>query len=448
MRAGKLVLGAAALAVAAALVPVLVAQTGAVLHEDFARKLVVALDLEDGQPDPLPAPLAFSILSWRNSLPIPSDAYLRASGVEVNGGAGDRKVVARDPDAEVVYTVSVAKRGDYRLRVEMAGPQPVTGAIRTLKDNAPAAQFTLTPPVAEGWVEAGTTHLDPGVYATSLSLPAGTTVGRLAVAPACLAVVEPPGGWKEKEVLQTDGLAVATLQAVNEEDELPPADAPSDMAASAFRITSPQARVAAAEPEGEDPLRGGVAGVTAQAVVDLTESGRYTVSVFGIAGGGLSFLFDECMKAVVCPPEAAEPGPKWHPMLTSEFTAGRHALTVNLGSGAIVTKVRFEKKKDTPADYAATLQRLGFDPGPLEAPASRAKADEAASFVSDRVKAAPERACGDIGAPVLLAAEPALPAQSPQPPFTGGPTGPPALLPPLDQPPASPVIPLSSGGGS
>jgi hypothetical protein len=110
-------------------------------------------------------------------------------------------------------------------------------------------------------------------------------------------------------------------------------------------------------------------------------------------------------------------------------------------------------KRHAPADYVATLTRLGFAPG-TPGPVTRARAIDAASFVRDRRRALLAAMCGDQvvieeAPPVLTAHAPDRPSEetAPKPPPVAPPRpveppiGPP-LLPP--QPPATPTQPADS----
>jgi hypothetical protein len=108
--------------------------------------------------------------------------------------------------------------------------------------------------------------------------------------------------------------------------------------------------------------------------------------------------------------------------MTAEFTSGRHYFTVNLAAGAVVERLRLERKKDSPADYLATIRRIGFDPGP-DGPITRDKAVDAMRFIEGRRKEVLAGPCGDV---------PPLPSGD-QPPLA------PPVIPP--QQPASPVVP-------
>ncbi len=143
--------------------------------------------------------------------------------------------------------------------------------------------------------------------------------------------------------------------------------------------------------------------------------------------------------------------------MSQPLAPGRHALTLTLGAGAALQHVRIERKKDAPANYVATLARLGFALG-APGPVTRAKALDAATFVRDRRRALLAAMCGDPvlveTAPAVLTARapeesrdqtgpqppPVVPTKPVQPPVEP-PIGPP-LLPP--QPPATPTQPVGS----
>jgi hypothetical protein len=117
----------------------------------------------------------------------------------------------------------------------------------------------------------------------------------------------------------------------------------------------------------------------------------------------------------------------------------------------MIDHIRFEPKKDSPADYVGTVERLGLDLGP-EGPITRDKADEARRFLQRTYAERHEALCGDILQPGTLVAEAAstgAPGGAAGLPGGGGPGGgggggnpvPPPVLPPL--PPASPDLPTA-----
>jgi hypothetical protein len=230
------------------------------------------------------------------------------------------------------------------------------------------------------------------------------------------------------------------------ESELAPADTPIEVEGSAFEVDEELAALAIREPGlASQALRAGSQGLRGQLSVTLPEPGLYTLWVFGAAGAGQRWLADGCRKAVVCP--SASSG--WRPVFSQPLSAGRHTLSVTLGDGAAVERLRLERKRDGAQDYVAALRRLGFDPGP-DGPVSRERAVAAMGFVRDRHRERARGLCGDpslpefTAPPAQIAAAGAQPAGRPTTP--NPPPGPdvftPTFLPP--QPPASPVSPTAA----
>lgn len=433
-----------------------------VTHPEWARMLLRALELSDVVPLGGQASQAFAALSWKNSLAYPADRYARGDGVQVVDEGGVRFVTATGAPGEVAYPLAVVRGGSYRVRVRIKGDPstPATAEIRRVGDVLPMGEpFSIRPSSISSWVDAGATHLDPGAYYAVVVLPHGTSLEHVEVAPPCVASIEPPGGWKPTAILETGDVAVTTIKAIDKESELPPADTPTEVAGSSFQAAGSVVTMASAGGATgleEAWLRAGTGGVQAVAFVDLPEAGLYTVSTFGIEGGGQSWLADACQKAVVCASQAAaddKTEPAWRALMTGEFTGGRHFFSVTLGSGAAVGRLRLERKKDSPADYVATLKRLGFDPGP-EGTIARNKAVDAMNFIQQRRADLVGRPCGDpteqektlvagagpggqeIRPEVTTVRGPGLP-----PPFAGPGTstgGPPVIVSP---PPATPVRP-------
>jgi hypothetical protein len=308
--------------------------------------------------------------------------------------------------------------------------------------------FTFVPPAREEWVPGGETHLDAGSYEATVLLPPGSSLSFVEIAPPCLAAIEPPGGWHATAVTTATDLAVTGLRALDLESELPPADLPIEVAAADFEEDGDEPTLAAAA--SVRVLRGGPTGLRATVSFTVPDPGLYTVYAFGSAGAGQRWTADGCRKATLCPSASAG----WRPVLSQAFSAGRHTLAVALGDGAVVERVRLERKRDAPADYVGTLRRIGFDPGP-DGPVSRERAGSAMDFLRDRYRAAAERRCGDLALPDRtppLVAQVAggggpgsgTPGLQVAPPGTGAPTPPSglevAVLPPQDT--ASPVTPV------
>ena len=363
-----------------------------VTHPEWARLLLRALDVPEAVRATPRASHAFAALSWKSSLAFRGDDFSSSDHVRV-GEAG--RVEAEAPSGEVTYPLSIVRPGDYRLRIRAAGnpTTPLTAEIRPFGKREAAATFDVVAAVVPGWLEAGATHLDPGAYTASFVLPAGTQVEHVEVAPPCVSAVEPRGGWRSTAIVDATDLAVTALQAVDGESELPPAASPIEVPAGAFQSEEPQLLgVAAGEPVAS--LHGGQDGARAWAILDLPEDGLYTLSVFGLKGEGQRWLADQCLKAILCP-SPRETGAEWWVVTTTEMTAGRHALAVNLGAGATVERIRLERKKAADADYVATLRRLGFDAGP-PGNVARAKAVDAMEWIASRRRQSARVGCGDV----------------------------------------------------
>jgi hypothetical protein len=467
------VLGLAAIVAAAVMVPLYGhARSAPVSHPEWARMLLRALALEDNLPPDASARLVFSTLAWKNSLTFPADRYLRARGAEVVGPSGARQVVATNGTAEVAYPVTVVRAGDYRLRVQTTGDptRPGAAAITAIGEVRPVREFPLAMPSVAGWVEVGSAHLRPGGYTAAVMLPSGSTLQRVEVAPPCMAAIEPVRGWQDGAVTSAEDVAVTAVQALDLQWELPPAAAAIELVASDFRATdaSPLASPVSAEP-GQDGLwlRGGTRGVQALALVDLPEAGLYTLSTFALHGAAQGWLVDSCQKVILCPQPAVAPGgPTWRPVLTAEFTAGRHSFAVTMPPGTSLGRVRLERKKATSADYVTTLARLGFDVPPA-GPIPRDRAVAAMEFIRDRRHGLEPTSCDDVPPPATLEAglaEPAAVQGGTQPTFAGQPPsgvgvalpspavvapvtppGPPPSVPPVTTPPAPPTSPAPPG---
>ena len=429
-----------------------------VTHPLWARMLLRSLEMTDAVRASAQASQVFSALAPRDSLAYSADRFLHAEGAALQGEGSSAVLSAGATPAEVSFAVPIARPGDYHLRARLSDPSgaPCTAELRPLSGGEPLKSFTLLPAAATAWVSAGSAHLDPGGYAAEFLLPPGATLSQVELAPPCVNPIEPAGGWQPEAVTTVEDVAVTAIKAIDVESELPPAASPIELGGDSFRVEAPQAaleaRALSAGLEGLT-LRAGKGGLLAVVSFEVPEGGLYHQSAFTTPGSGQRFLVDGCRKAVVCPSS----GSGWRPIMSQSFSAGRHTLQLTLGEGAALERVRLERKKATPADYVATLRRLGFDPGPQGAVA-RAKALDAMRFVRAQRRSLQASLCGDR----LQIEEPAgLPAQiagsgttTPGGPGPGGggevPPSlpqplplpiPPPLLPP--QPPSSPTTPSS-----
>ncbi len=424
---------------AAALVPLFGdPRSTPVTHPLWARMLLRSLDMTEAVRASTQASQVFSTLAWRDSLSYPADRYLRLEGAVVSEQGGEPVLTAGAGPAEVTYALAVAQPGDYQLRARIAGQPgtPATAEVLPMAGGAAVKAFTLQPAAESGWVFGGSTHLDPGAYAAQFLLPPGCTLSQVEIAPPCVNSIEPQGGWQPAGVTTTEDLAITALKAIDVEHELPPAATPIEITGDQFQVEAPAAAVdERAKATGLDAmtLRAGRSGLRAIVAVDLPEAGLYAVSAFVSPGAGQRWLADGCRKAVVCP----GPGSGWRPILSQRFAAGRHTVLLTLGDGASVERVRFELKKSAPADYVATLKRLGFDPGP-DGPVARGRALDAARFVRDQRRSLVAALCGDQ---VPFDETPtALPTQVAGPTTPGGPQQPPTQPPGPSEPPIGPPI--------
>jgi hypothetical protein len=388
---------------AAALLPLFGDPTGAaVSHAEWARYLLRGLDLLDpavrvGDQ----ASVAFGILSGRDSLSFRGDKYVSARGVEAVNDGGARRVRSVAGIGEVSYALAVARPGEYRLRLRMSGdPGTPAEAEVSAGDAAPKQTFPVVPGPAPGWVDVGALKLTRGGYTASILLPQGAEIEQLEMAPPCVNAIEPRGGWRAVALTSTSDAALTALRAVDLESELPPADVPVEMTGADFRVEADSSAVLQASGGLETSLRASPGGTRAVVMAKLPEPGLYVLSYFGTNGAGQLWGVDRCRRAVLCPDEAAA---RWHTVLSADFTAGLHSFDVLLAPGAVIDRVRFERKKDGRADYLATANRLGLDLGADDAPLTRGQAGEAWRWVAAH-RTPKEAQCGEVVIPETLVA--------------------------------------------
>jgi hypothetical protein len=424
-------------------------------HPLWARMLLRSLDLTDAVRVSTQASQVFETLTWRDSLSYSADEFMRAQGATVREEAGRKVVVAEAGPADVVYSLAVARPGDYQLRARLSGSgqAPATAEVLPLSGGNALRTFTFHPTAEPAWEFGGATHLDPGAYAAEFLIPPGCTLSQVEVAPPCVNGIEPMGGWKPTAVTTAEDLAVTALKAIDAEQELPPAATPIELTPDALQVEAPPEAVeerAQASGLAAMTLRAGRRGLRAVVAVELPEAGLYSLSALVSTGSGQRWVADGCRKAVVCKSE----GLRWRPILNQAFSAGRHTLIVTLGDGATVERVRFEQKKAEATDYVATLVRLGFDPGPA-GPVTRAKALDAMGFIRDQRQQRLAELCGDRA---LVDERTALPPPQvvqgpvvpPPPPQGGGEIGPGPVPPPIGPPvlpPQTPATPTEPTGG-
>jgi hypothetical protein len=427
--------------------------TALVSHPEWARMVLRGLDLLADAPGVNDTAVqAFATLSGRESRAFPADGYARAQRVELVVEGGVERLRPKGGIGEAVYSMGIARQGDYRLRLHLQGTATAEAELTKAGEEAVLRRFGIAPAPVMSWVDAGVVHLEPGAYDTTVLLPEGSALEYLELAPPCVQPIEPPDGWKASGVTTADDVAVTVLEALDLESELPPAGPSLEFRGSDLRLEDGRAVVA---PGLAGAFRGGPRGARVMLLADIPASGLYTLSVFGITGGGQRWLMDGCRTSLVCP--ATDLAPRWRVVLSGQLQKGLHVFAAALGPDTLVERLRFEPKKDEPADYVATVGRLGLELG-AAGPVSRETAEEARRFLEQRRQELTAGLCGDIVRPGSLLAELASTGsgtaggEAPggpggvdgtpggSTPAGGGPV-PPPVIPPL--PPPSPVLPLA-----
>lgn len=378
-----------------------------VTHPEWARMLLRGLDMEPVLVPGSAASLAFDSLSWRNSLGLPSDRPFRSVGVEfVEGPPRFVRALAGGP-GELAYRVAAARQGDYRVRLRLQEQPATPVAIELTPEGgaAPVKSLDLIPVTPADGVatpfalyDSGGVYLSTGIYSLAVALPPGSSLLGVEVIPPCVNSIEPVGGWLPTAIAQTGDVAVTVLKALDLESELPPAAAPIDLPSLGFQPSTPRALKASLRDDLEGYwLQADANGVQAVAHLRLEQAGLYTIYGFGFAGTGQSWLADSCHKSVLCPATENPELPRWHPLLTAEFSAGQHSLATVLANGAAIQRLRIEQKKNSVEDYLGTLARIGLDLG-SQRPIPRGLAVDAMRFVESRRRTASVK-CGDVALP-------------------------------------------------
>jgi hypothetical protein len=436
--------------------------SSAVSQAEWARMVLRGMGLLSDAPGVNDtAAEAFSTLSGRDSRAFAADRYVRGRHVQAFEEKGTPAIRASGGIGEAVYALGIARQGDYRLRFDLAAPAPAEAEVTKAGTDDVLRSFKVPAGRAMGWIDAGSLHLDPGAYDATVLLPEGGVLEYVEVAPPCVHPIEPKGGWKATAVATTEDVAVTVLQALDLESELPPAGSPVERHGSDLKLEDGSPATSG----GEAAFRAGPKGSRVTLEVDIPETGLYTLSIFGVPGGGQRWLADGCRSALVCPsPDAI---PRWRVVLSGVFEQGPHLFSAILAPGTVVERLRLEPKKYAPADYVGTVDRLGLALGPA-GPVTRERAEEARRFLERRRVQQQMELCGDILRPGTLVADLATsgPTSSgggggggeggggggggEQGGGGGGGTGgggggvPPPVIPPL--PPPSPVLPDAFSG--
>jgi hypothetical protein len=351
-----------------------------VAHPEWARSLLHGLDLlhdEPGLNDT--AEQAFATLSGRESRSFTADRFVRSSRVSVERDGRIRRLRPEGGIGEAVYAMSVARPGEYRVRLNLAGPTAAEAEVARAGEDSVLRRFAVPAGREMGWVDAGTAYLEPGAYHTTVLLPEGSALQHVEVSPPCVQPIEPRGGWKKTAVTTTADVAITLLQALDLESELPPAGSAIGFDGGQLQLeTGSQSPAVAASETG---FRAGGRGARAMLVADVPSSGLYTLSAFVASSTGQRWLADGCRSCTICPTD--DPAPRWKTILSAELQKGRHVFSATLGPGTVVERLALEPKKDGDEDYIATVRRLGLDLGP-QGPVTREKTEAARRFLEKR----------------------------------------------------------------
>jgi hypothetical protein len=422
--------------VAAALAPLYGQIRGSsVSHPEWARMLLRGVRMDDFLESSVLASQVFSMLSWRESLSLPADKYFQAEGVDMTRQDGLECLVARGTRGEASYRFAVVRPGRYRVRARMqalTAASPVIVQLTQAGKTDPVTSFEVLAPPVLGWVDGKPARLDAGSYVATFAMPSAACLTQVEIAPPCLDPIEPPGGWQPRSTTLASDVAVTALKAIDMESELPPADVPLEAAGSDFRVDETKGVALRSAGVEEHWLKAGREGTMATISLNIPEEGFYSLAALGKYVGGHRWVVDSCHDTVVCPDN--QDGLHWRPVTSLWMMGGRHLLTVALPPGAVVARIKVERKKTTPADYVETLKRVGFDVGP-EGPISRRKATDAMNWIRGRLErgapGCPDFEFGPPG-PEIAIAPPAQPAGPASPPPGQGPSTsePPAVPPP------------------
>ena len=263
-------------------------------HPEWARMILRGLDLEESLNFTETASQAFAALSWRVSLALPADRYLRADGVTPVERDGVRGLRASET-GEVSYHMPVVRSGDYRLRFRIGGDTGTQSFAEVAPWGGDQAvdEFAMDLTPQTQWVDAGSVYLTPGTYTTAVQLPRAGVLEYVELAPPCVNPIEPLRGWRPTAVATVQDVARTTLQAVDLEHELPPADTPIEYGGSAFQTTDTELMQIAAEVEGSTALVAGDEGKAAVLIFEIPEDGVYSIyTLVSCAGSSLTETSD------------------------------------------------------------------------------------------------------------------------------------------------------------
>ena len=336
---------------------------------------------------------AFATLSGRDSRSFPADRYVRGQRVETSPRTATAAIRASGGIGEAVYALGVARPGDYRLRLHVAGAgAPAEAEITRAGDGRGAAPLLACRAAAHG---AGSTRASctstPAPTTRPCCCPRAATLEYVELAPPCVHPIEPRGGWKADGRHHDRGRR-------------------GDRAAGARpRVASCRPRASPLEFHGSDmqledgrSRRTPAASTAASAAARAARASccRWTCPRPGstrspssaCAGGGQRWLADGCRTCVVCPSTDAAPALARRSSRASSqkgphvFAARSDPAPASSGSGS--------SRRRTAADYVGDRLRDSASSSGPAGPVTRERPTRRAASWSGALAAEPRAVRG------------------------------------------------------
>ena len=344
---------------------------------------------------------AFATLSGRQSRAWPAPQYVRAQRVEGLEAEGTKRIRPAGGIGEAVYAFGVARGGDYRLRLHLAAPGRGRGRVHRGRLRRGAALVQRARGRHDGLGRRRIAAPRPGRLrgdgAAARGQPA--RVRRARRRRACTRSSRAAAGSRPRS-RRPRTWRVTVLQALDLESELPPAAPPLEYRGSDLQLEDGSRTVAAS---GEGGFRGGPRGSRVVLVVDIPETGLYSLSVFGTGSGGQRWLADGCR---------IEPDLPQH---RSRGALARRAHRRLPEGPALLLREPRARHGGRAAAFRAEEGHAGRLPRDRRAARPRArrrrvrsrasKAEEARRFLERRRSQRERDLCGDILRPGTLVAE-------------------------------------------
>ncbi|MEO6401743.1 MAG: hypothetical protein ABIP62_06985, partial [Vicinamibacteria bacterium] len=213
-----------------------------VTHSEWARMMMRSVGFEDKLKGVQNADDIFRTLAWKDQRNFAASHYKRGTGVSKRGEFVD----AGQEAGETAYDLPIIRGGDYNVRLRLKGapdkPFQVEirrdGQIDAVEIHRPTGSGNQYANVDLGWI-----RMEAGNHTVSVVLPPGTSLESIQVSPPCLSPIEPLNGWRASALTTDEDLARTLLQALELEQELPPADDPIELRASRFETLAPESAV-------------------------------------------------------------------------------------------------------------------------------------------------------------------------------------------------------------